>query len=58
MKRAPAAVVHDQVVPIYNAETDRDTPFLVMKYIEGDSLQSRIDREGALEFCEILRIGN
>jgi len=56
--RAAAAVVHDHVVPIHNVETERETPFLMMKYIGGESLQCRIDREGALELCEILRIGN
>ena len=56
--RAAAAVVHDHVVPIHNVETERETPFLVMKYIGGESLQCRIDRQGALELCEILRIGN
>lgn len=55
--RAAAAVVHDHVVPIYNVETERETPFLVMKYIAGDSLQVRIDKEGPLEVTEILRIG-
>jgi serine/threonine protein kinase len=29
----------------------------VMKYIAGGSLQQRIDREGPLEVCEVLRIG-
>ncbi len=28
-----------------------------MKYIDGESLQSRLDREGPLEVDEILRIG-
>ena len=28
-----------------------------MHYIAGESLQARIDREGSLELCEILRIG-
>lgn len=30
---------------------------IVMQYVSGESLQSRIDRQGALELCEILRIG-
>ena len=55
--RAAAAVVHEHVVPIYNVETERETPFLVMHYVAGESLQGRIDREGALGLCEILRIG-
>jgi serine/threonine protein kinase len=54
--RAAAAVVHDHVVPIHNVETEREMPFLVMKFISGESLQARIDRQGPLEVCEILRI--
>ena len=55
--RAAAAVVDDHVVPIHNVETDSEHPFLVMKYIGGGSLQQRLDREGPLEVCEVLRIG-
>ena len=55
--RAAAAVVHQHVVPIHNVETERESPFIVMQYVSGESLQSRIDRQGALELCEILRIG-
>lgn len=55
--RAAAAVVHEHVVAIHNVETDGEVPFLVMQYVPGESLQGRIDREGPLEMCEILRIG-
>ena len=55
--RAAAAVVHEHVVAIHNVETDGEVPFLVMQYVPGESLQSRLDREGALDVCEILRIG-
>jgi len=55
--RAAAAIVHEHVVPIHNVETDSETPFLVMHYVAGESLQQRLDREGPLELCEILRIG-
>jgi serine/threonine protein kinase len=54
--KAAAAVVHDHVVPIHNVETNATSPFLVMHYVAGESLQSRIDRVGALGTCEILRI--
>lgn len=54
--KAAAAVVHDHVVPIHNVETNAACPYLVMHYVAGESLQSRIDRTGALEVCEILRI--
>ncbi len=55
--RAAAAIVHEHVVAIHNVETEGDSPFLVMHYVAGESLQQRIDREGPLELCEILRIG-
>lgn len=55
--RAAAAVVHEHVVAIHNVETDGEAPFLVMQFVAGESLQQRIDREGPLDVCEILRIG-
>ena len=55
--RAAAAVVHQHVVPIHNVETDRESPFIVMQFVSGESLQDRIDRDGPLELCEGLRIG-
>ncbi|HMO16108.1 MAG TPA: DKNYY domain-containing protein [Pirellulaceae bacterium] len=55
--RAAAAVVHQHVVPIHNVDTERESPFIVMQYVAGQSLQARIDSNGALELREILRIG-
>jgi len=55
--RAAAAVVHEDVVPIYDVDADREVPFLVMRYVPGESLQARIDRAGPLELKAILRIG-
>ncbi|WP_417731470.1 serine/threonine-protein kinase [Rosistilla oblonga] len=58
--RAAAAVVDEHVVAIHNVEsgdTPRQPPFLVMKYIAGGSLQQRLDRDGPLDVCEVLRIG-
>lgn len=58
--RAAAAVVDEHVVAIHNVEPGEDPqhpPFLVMKYIAGGSLQQRLDRDGPLDVCEILRIG-
>ncbi len=55
--RAAAAVVHEHVVAIYNVESDGEAPFLVMQYVPGRSLQSRVDSEGPLAVEEILRIG-
>ncbi|MCA9174320.1 MAG: serine/threonine protein kinase [Planctomycetales bacterium] len=55
--RAAAAVVHEHVVAIHNVESDCDVPFLVMQFVAGESLQSRVDRDGPLDAKEILRIG-
>jgi serine/threonine protein kinase len=55
--RAAAAVVHEHVVPIHNVESEQAIPFLVMQFIAGESLQSRVEREGPLSVAEILRIG-
>jgi serine/threonine protein kinase len=55
--RAAAAVVHEDVVPIYDVQTEREIPFIVMRFIPGESLQAKIDRHGALELKQILRIG-
>ncbi len=56
--RAAAAVVHEHVVAIHNVETNEAAPFLVMPYVAGESLQARIDRQGPLELCEVLRIAH
>lgn len=54
--RAAAAVVHDNVVAIHNVESDRASPFIVMQYISGESLQARVERLGPLGVQQILRI--
>jgi serine/threonine protein kinase len=55
--RAAAAVAHEHVVPIHNVESEHATPFLVMQFIPGESLQTRVEREGPLSVAEVLRIG-
>ncbi len=66
--RAAAAVSHDHVVTIYAVEeneapkgsppaTRGGPPYLAMEFIDGESLEQKIDREGHLELKEILRIG-
>lgn len=55
--RAAAAVVHEHVVAIHNVETEGEVPYLVMQYVPGQSLQSRVDQRGPLAVKEILRIG-
>jgi len=55
--RAAAAVSHDHVVTIHAIEEDNRPPFIVMEFIDGQSLQEKIDRTGGVELKEILRIG-
>jgi eukaryotic-like serine/threonine-protein kinase len=54
--QAAAAVVHEHVSPIYNVETDGDLPYLVMQFVPGHSLQTRVDEHGPLAVKEVLRI--
>lgn len=56
--KAAAAVLHPNVIPIHSVSSDETTPYLVMGYVRGGSLQKRIDREGTLSTVEILRIGS
>ena len=55
--QAAAAVVHDHVIPIYAVDSNGKMPFLVMPFVNGQSLRERIHEEGSLEVREILRIG-
>jgi serine/threonine protein kinase len=55
--RAAAAVVHEHVVAIHNVDSNVEYPYLVMQYVAGESLQSRVDREGPMSVEQILRIG-
>ena len=55
--RAVAAVAHEHVVPIYSVSEYRSLPFIVMQYVSGGSLQTRIDQNGPLSTCEVVRIG-
>ncbi len=54
--QSAAAVVHEHVIPIHDVLTDGDTPYLVMQYVPGQSLQCRVDERGPLDVREIVRI--
>lgn len=55
--RAAAAVVHEHVVGIYNVESGGAVPYLVMQYVPGRSLETRVTEDGPLDVAELLRIG-
>jgi serine/threonine protein kinase len=54
--RATAAVCHEHVITIHAVEPKR-LPYLVMQFVSGVSLQDRLEKRGALQLEEILRIG-
>ena len=55
--QSAAAVVHDNVVPIHNVDATGKIPYLVMQYVDGESLQQRVERLGPLSTDEVLRLG-
>src|SRR5207249_4792789 len=48
---------NDHLVTIYQVGQDRDTPFLSMQYLQGETLQSRLQRQPRLPLPDVLRIG-
>jgi serine/threonine protein kinase len=46
--RLVASLRHPRIVQTYDVVTDADTPALIMELIEGESLSTRLEREGAL----------
>lgn len=55
--RSVAAVINENVVPIYAVDDYQGLPYLVMQYISGGSLLQRIEKQGPLETCEVARVG-
>lgn len=55
--QAAAAVVNDHVLPIYVVDQWQGTPYLVMQYIRGSTLQQRLAAEGPFQVRDVLRIG-
>ncbi|HBE70802.1 MAG TPA: serine/threonine protein kinase [Planctomycetaceae bacterium] len=56
--QAAAAVLHPNVIPIYNVADSQQTSYLVMQYVPGQSLQSRVDSTGPISMVDALRIGH
>lgn len=55
--QSAAAVVHDNVVGIHAISEWQGIPYLVMTFVRGQSLQSRLTSRGHLSLREVLRIG-
>ena len=52
--RAAAGICHEHVVTIHAVE--EAPPFIVMQYVQGETLEGRIHRNGSLEIREAIRI--
>ncbi len=55
--RAAASVAHDHVVTIHAVDEWKGLPYIVMSYIDGRSLQERLDQSGLMGPREIVRVG-
>src|SRR5262245_20941682 len=55
--RAAAAISHDNVIAIHSVEDDTPQPYLIMQFIDGPTLQAKLERSGPLPAVEVLRIG-
>jgi urea transport system substrate-binding protein len=54
--RLAASLKHDHIVTIYQIGQHADRPFLVMEYLNGESLGARLERDGWLPAAEALEI--
>ena len=54
--RAAAALRHPNVASVFNLGTDRENYFYVMEFIDGETVQSRVKRNGPLKPVEALNI--
>ena len=55
--RAAAAVSHDHVIGIFAVAAEKIPPYLVMEFVNGRSLQQKLDGDGPFELAEVLRVG-
>ncbi len=55
--RAAAAISHPNVCPLHDVGLDGDQPFVVMAYIEGESLADRLARTGPLAEADVVALG-
>ena len=54
--RAVAGVIHPNVIAIYDVSNEGKTPYIVMPFVAGPSLQKLIDQLGPLSEIEIVRV--
>ena len=55
--RAAACLEQDHIVTIYQVGEAAGLPFLAMQFLKGESLEARLNRDGALPVPDVLHIG-
>lgn len=55
--RVTSAAEHDHVVTVYQVGVARGLPYMVLQLLNGESLEARLRRVGALPTREVIRIG-
>jgi len=55
--KAMAAILHDNVVPVFQVGEDRNVPFLAMPLLPGLSLEHYMKENAMIAMDEVLRIG-
>lgn len=54
--RASAGITHEHIASVYDTGSDGPNHYIVMEYVEGETLRDRLKREGPLPLAEALRI--
>ncbi len=54
--RSVAALKHENIVQVYSVE-EQPLPYLVMEYIDGQTLQDNMDQTGPFDVPEVLNLG-
>ena len=54
--RAVAAIKHENVVQVHSVE-EQPLPYIVMEFVDGSTLQDKMDEAGPIEIPEVLHIG-
>ncbi len=54
--RAVAAIKHENVVQVYSVE-EQPLPYIVMEFVDGFTLQDKMDEAGPIDIPEVLHIG-
>jgi serine/threonine-protein kinase len=55
--RSAAALSHPNIVAVYDCRTGGDVPFIVMEYVDGESLAALLLREGRVDPARAARLG-